>query len=68
MDKKTYIKVQPYLISMHHVKSLLMQGLITEEEYDKIDTIMTKKYGLNSCSIYRNIDWISTSSYGNMSD
>ena len=42
-----------YQITMSMVRNMLSDGIISEEEYDKIDTIMTKKYGVSSFSIYR---------------
>ena len=42
-----------YRIAMSMAKSMLNKGIITEEEYAKIDTIMAKKYGLSSCTIFR---------------
>jgi hypothetical protein len=33
-----------YGISMSIVKSMLNKGILTPQEYKKIDTIMTKKY------------------------
>jgi len=31
----------------------LAEGIITEDELLKIDTLIAQKYGLSSCSIYR---------------
>lgn len=42
-----------YQITMSMVRNMLSDGIISEEEYDKIDTIMTKKYGISLFSIYR---------------
>lgn len=42
-----------YKTSMAMFKDLLKRGIITAEEYAKIDTIIAKKYGVNSCSIFR---------------
>jgi len=35
------------------VKIMLADGIISEDEYAIIDTIMLKKYELSSCSIFR---------------
>lgn len=42
-----------YQTVMAWVRNLLNQSLITRKEYAKIDTIMVKKYGVSSCSIFR---------------
>ena len=44
-----------YQTAMALVRSLFDRGLISETEYLKIDTIMTKKYDLSSDSIYRKL-------------
>ena len=38
---------------MTTAKILLNDGIITEKDYARIDTIMTKKYGLSLDSIFR---------------
>lgn len=45
--------IMAYQTAMALARSLYVRGLISEEEYLKIDTIMTKKHGLSSDSIYR---------------
>ena len=40
-----------YRSAMAVALGMLREGIISEEEYDKIDTIMLKKYGLNSCTL-----------------
>ena len=52
--KNDYLyKVSDYRRTMSFVKSMKIRGIISEKEYDKIDTIMTKKYGISSVSIFR---------------
>ena len=52
--KNDYLdKVSAYRRTMSFVKSMKVRGIISEKEYDKIDTIMTKKYGISSVSIFR---------------
>ncbi len=34
---------------------MLKKGIISREEYRKIDEIIAKKYGISLCSIFRNI-------------
>lgn len=46
-------KVAAYQFAMSFARSMLSQGLISEEEYREIDTIMTEKYGLSSSTICR---------------
>lgn len=53
MKNETVDKLFRYQIVMAWVRSLLEKSLITKKEYDKIDTIMTKKYSISSCSIFR---------------
>lgn len=53
MDKKLYNDVLLYKTTMTIVKTMLKQGFISTEDYAIIDTIIAKKYGLNSSVIYR---------------
>ncbi len=48
-------KIISYRLAMSLAKSMLKQGIITAEEYAEIDTIMAKKYGVSSCTIFREI-------------
>jgi len=48
-------RVFNYKTFMSIVRDMLKQGVISKDEYVKIDTIMLKKYGISSCSIYRDI-------------
>ena len=42
-----------YQTVMVWVRSLLDNGIISKSEYAEIDTMMTKKYNISSCSIFR---------------
>ena len=42
-----------YQTVMAWVRFLLDDGIISKSEYAKIDTMMTKKYNISSCSIFR---------------
>ena len=42
-------------------------GILTSDDYAQIDTMMAKKYGISSCSLYRGIDLIYDGFRGNMS-
>ena len=53
MKNETVDKLFRYQTVMAWVRSLLEKSLITRKEYAKIDTIMVKKYGISSCSIFR---------------
>ena len=60
-------KLESYLASMLQAKRMLSMGILTPEDYAKIDTIIVKKYGISSCSLYRGIDLLYASFNGNMS-
>ena len=53
MDEKLFNTILLYKTTMSKVKQMLKRGLISSEEYAEIDTIIAKKYGLNSSVIYR---------------
>ena len=46
-------RIAAYQRVMAMVRSMVLQGIISEREYGKIDTIMTKKFGLSSSTIFR---------------
>lgn len=50
-DLKT--RLTRYRAAMSLAREMVKQGIITEEEYGIIDTIMTKKYGIISSTIFR---------------
>lgn len=66
MDSSLNEKVIGYRRAMAMFKAMLSEGVITPEEYAIIDTMMVKKYGLSSCSIFRENDWINADYDGNM--
>ena len=47
------VLIYKYKLAMSTAKTLLREGIITEKDYARIDTIMTKKYGLSLDSIFR---------------
>ena len=51
MDLKE--RVARYQFAMAMARNMLSRGMITEDNYHDIDTIMTRKYGLSSSTIYR---------------
>ena len=67
MNKAYFDKINLYSAIMLQVDKMLSEGLISSEEYSKIDTNIADKCGLSSCSIYRGIDLITTGFRGNMS-
>ena len=56
-----------YQAAMALARRMLSKGLISKEEYAEIDTIIAKKYGIASCSIFRCNGWIYRAFRGNMS-
>lgn len=53
MKSETFDRLFRYHTVMAWVRSLLDNGIISRWEYTKIDTMMLKKYGISSCSIFR---------------
>ena len=45
--------ITAYRTVMSVVKEMLRAGIISDREYAEIDTMLTEKYGLNSCTIFR---------------
>ena len=46
-------KIIRYQMAMSMARTMLARGIITEEKYHEIDTIMAKKHDVSSCTIYR---------------
>lgn len=46
-------RIAAYQRVMAMVRSMVRQGVISEREYGKIDTIIAKKFGLSSSTIFR---------------
>lgn len=46
-------KLTLYRTAMSLAKTMKSRGIISAAEYRKIDTIMTKKYGISSSTIFR---------------
>lgn len=53
MDDNYRERIIAYREAMSLAKKMLERGIISTEEYGKIDKIMTKKYGINSSTIFR---------------
>lgn len=52
MSEELTKKITAYRTAISIVKGMLIQGIITKDEYRKIDTMLTKKYGLSSYTIF----------------
>ena len=48
-----YQRLTAYQTAMSLARNMLRQGIISEDDYRKIDTIIAKKYGISSGSIFR---------------
>lgn len=51
-QKEYMLNIERYRLAMSLAKSMLTQGIISELDYAVIDTIMTKKYGVSSYTIF----------------
>ncbi len=52
MDNSLNARVSRYRAAMSLASEMLEKGIISPEDYGIIDTIMAKKYGLSSCTIF----------------
>ena len=46
-------RLMAYQTAMALARSVRSKGIISTKEYEKIDTIIAKKYGISSGSIFR---------------
>jgi hypothetical protein len=53
MPNELFCRVALYQATMSLMRGMLTKGVISEEEYDEIDTIFAEKYGISSSTIYR---------------
>lgn len=67
MSNAYRVRLESYLASMLQAKQMMSMGILTSDDYTAIDTIMTEKYGISSCSLYCGIDLIYDGFRGNMS-
>jgi len=67
MNKEYFARICGYKSAMAQAWLLLSKGIITEGEYTEIDTIMAEKYGLYSCSLFRDNALLYKENDGNMS-
>ena len=66
MNKEYFDAVCSYKSAMAQARLMLLKGILTESEYAIIDTVMAEKYGLSSCSLFRENDLLYKESDGNM--
>ena len=66
MSEEYRARLEQYLSSMIQAKQMLAEGIISLEDYTKIDTILAQKYGLESCNLYRGIDLLYAETNGTM--
>lgn len=52
MTQELYEKICSYRTAMSVIKSMLKINIITAQEYAEIDTIIARKCGLSSCTIF----------------
>ena len=46
-------RLERYLAAMFQARRMLSMGILTPEDYAKMDTKMAEKYDVSSCSMYR---------------
>jgi len=61
-----YKNVASYKASMKQAKTMLEIGLISAEDYSKINTRIAQKYGVESCSIFFDNGLIYSQNDGNI--
>ena len=52
MERDLITRVVCYRAAMSLAGEMLESGMISAEEYEKIDTMIAKTYGLSSCTIF----------------
>ena len=52
--------------TMLMAKNLLKQGIISDEEYEQIDTMFRQKYAISLSTLFTDIRLIKLGSYGNI--
>lgn len=66
MTKEQMHNEEMYQATMCIAKNLLNQGVISEDEYNQIDTINRKKYSVSLSDLFTDIRLIRFENYGNM--
>ena len=67
MTKEQIQNEKMYLGTMTNAKNLLKQGIISDEEYEQIDTKFQEKYDASLYTLFTDIRLIKYGSYGKMS-
>ena len=67
MTKERMEEEKRYLATMSIAKNLLKQGIISEEEYEQIDTMFRQKYAISLSTLFTDIRLIKYADHGNMS-
>ena len=67
MSEECFAGILGYKSAMAQAGLMLSKGIITAEEYAIIDTMMAGKYGLCSCSLFRENNLLYNGFRGNMS-
>lgn len=66
MTKEQIQNEKMYLGTMTTAKNLLKQGIISDEDYEQIDTKFRKKYNISLSTLFTDIRLIKFGSYGNI--
>lgn len=66
MTKEQIQNEKMYIGTMATAKKLLKQGIISDEEYEQIDTNFRKKYDISLSTLFTDIHLIKFGSYGNI--
>ncbi len=66
MDKNLSVRVRDYRISVAVVQEMLTKGLVSEEEYAIMCTILVGAFGLKNSTIFSDFDLITAENDGNI--
>jgi hypothetical protein len=66
MTKAQMENEKVYQGTMTIAKNLLKQGIISEEEYEQIDTMYRQKYSISLSTLFTDIRLIKYGDYGNI--
>ena len=66
MTKEQIQNEKMYIGTMTTAKNLLKQGIISDEEYEQIDTNFRKKYDISLSTLFTDIHLIKFGRYGNI--
>lgn len=67
MERNMFMGLLGYKSAMKQARDMVEKGLISADEYTKIEAKMCEIFGINISSFYRENDWINTHFRGNMS-